>query len=291
MTVFVQLLVAGVTLGLVYAVIALGFQIVARGADIFNFAHGELVAIATLVYFTLAVSYRVPPPAAVLLTVVAVTVVSVLVERLALARVRLREPLLLAILTVGLATLLRGLMILGWGHDVFFAPPLVTGAPLSWGGASIARANIVLMVACLVVLGGLWTIFARTLWGKRILAAASNPDAAKLCGIEPAATRMAVFVLAGLMTGVAGALIAPVTFAYSGSGFTFMLKAFAAALLGGGERFEGSLVGGLVLGLLEGFIAGYVSSAFREPLVLTAVILVLMVRPSGLLGGRALRVT
>jgi branched-chain amino acid transport system permease protein len=289
--VFVQVLVAGLTLGLVYAVIALGFQIVARGSDVFNFAHGELVAIATLVYFSLAVTHGVPGVLAVLLTVVVVTLVSLALERLALAPVRVREPLMLAILTVGLATFLRGVMILVWGHDVFFAPPLVAGAPLSLGEASIARANVVLMAACLVVLGAVYVIFARTLWGKKILAAAANPDAAKLVGVEPSATRIAVFLLAGLTTGVAGALIAPVTFAYAGSGFNFVLKAFAAALLGGVDRFEGSLVGGLALGLLEGFIAGYVSSAFREPLVLGVVIATLMIRPAGLLAVKAVRVT
>jgi branched-chain amino acid transport system permease protein len=286
-----QLLAAGVTMGLVYAVIALGFHIVARGSDIFNFAHGELVAVAALVYFSLAVSYRMPPLLAVALTVVAVTVLSLIVERLMLAPVRAREPLMLAILTVGVATLLRGLMILVWGHDVFFAPPLLKGQPFSWAGASVARANVVLVVACLGVLAALYLLFARTLWGKKILAAASNPEAAKLCGVEPATTRVSVFLLAGLMAGFAGALVAPVTFAYSGSGFNFVLKAFAASLLGGLEKFEGSLVGGLTLGMLEALVAGYISSAFREPIVLAVVVAVLMVRPSGLLGGRVVRVT
>lgn len=278
-------------MGLVYAVIALGFQIVARGSDIFNFAHGELVTVGTLLYFSLVVGYRVPPPVAVLLTVAGVAVLSLVVERTMLAPVRVREPLMLAILTVGVATFLRGIMILVWGHDVFFAPPLLAGPPFAWAGASVARANVVLAVACLGVLAALYLIFVRTLWGKKILAAAENPVAASLVGVEPAATRVAVFLLAGLMAGAAGALVAPVTFAYSGSGFTFVLKAFAASLLGGLDRFEGSLAGGMALGLLEALVAGYISSAFREPLVLAVVVVVLMVRPSGLLGGRVVRVT
>jgi branched-chain amino acid transport system permease protein len=286
-----QLLAAGLTMGLTYSVIALGFQIVARGSDVFNFAHGELVAVATLLYFSLGVTYHVPPLLAILLTVVGVTVLSVLVERVMLAPVRIREPLMLAILTVGAATFLRGIMILVWGHDVFFAPPLLAGPPFAIGGASVARANVVLVVACLAVLAGLYVVFARTLWGKKILAAAANPEAAKLVGIEPATTRVSVFLLAGLTTGVAGALVAPVTFAYAGSGFNFMLKAFAASLLGGLDKFEGSLVGGMVLGLLEALVAGYVSSAFREPIVLAIVIVLLMLRPSGLLGGRVVRLT
>ncbi len=286
-----QVLAAGVAMGLVYSLIALGFQVVARGSDVFNFAHGELVAAATLVYFSLAVTFHVPPLAAILLTVVAVTVLSLVVERLMLAPVRVREPLMLAILTVGVATLLRGVMILVWGHDVFFAPPLLAGPPLALAGASLARANIVLAVACAAILAGLYLLFARTLWGKKILAAAANPEAAKLVGVEPAATRTAVFLIAGLVAGAAGALVAPVTFAYSGSGFNFVLKAFAASLLGGLEKFEGALVGGMTLGLLEAVLAGYVSSAFREPLVLAVVIVLLMIRPSGLLGGRMVRLT
>ena len=286
-----QLLAAGLAMGLVYAVLALGFQIVARGSDVFNFAHGELVAIGTLFYFSLVVSHHLSPAVAVVLTVLGVTVLSLAVERLILTPVRVREPLMLAILTVGVATVLRGAMILVWGHDVFFAPPLVAGPPFSIAGASVARANAVLVVMCVVVLGALFLLFARTLWGKKILAAAADPEAAKLVGVEPAMTRASVFVLAGLMAGVAGALVAPVTFAYAGSGFHFVLKAFAASLLGGLEKFEGSLVGGLLLGLLEALVAGYVSSAFQTPIVLGVVIVLLMIRPAGLLGGRAVRLT
>lgn len=288
---FLQILAAGTTMGLIYAVVAFGFQIVARGSNIFNFAHGEFVAIATLIYFSLAATFGIPPIAAVILTVLAVMLVSLAVERLMLAPVRVREPLIVAILTVGIGTLLRGVMILVWGHDVLFAPPLLAGPPFSWAGASIGRANVVLIATCLAVVAGLFLVFSRTLWGKKILAAAINPEAARLVGIEEGTTRMSVFLLAGLLAGIAGALVAPVTFASSGSGFNFVLKAFAAALLGGLDRFAGPLVGGMVLGLLEAFTAGYVSSAFREPIVLAFVIVALMARPSGLLGGPVERVT
>lgn len=288
---FLQILAAGTTMGLIYAVVAFGFQIVARGSNIFNFAHGEFVAIATLIYFSLAATFGIPPIAAVILTVLAVMLVSLAVERLMLAPVRVREPLIVAILTVGIGTLLRGVMVLVWGHDVLFAPPLLAGPPFSWAGASIGRANVVLIATCLAVVAGLFLVFSRTLWGKKILAAAINPEAARLVGIEEGTTRMSVFLLAGLLAGIAGALVAPVTFASSGSGFNFVLKAFAAALLGGLDRFAGPLVGGMVLGLLEAFTAGYVSSAFREPIVLAFVIVALMARPSGLLGGPVERVT
>src|SRR5208282_1439004 len=116
------------------------------GSNIFNFAHGEFVAIATLIYYSLAAEFGVPPIAAVALTVLAVMLVSVAVERSMLAPVRVREPLIVAILTVGIGTLLRGVMILVWGHDVLFAPPLLAGPPFSWAGASIGRANVVLIV-------------------------------------------------------------------------------------------------------------------------------------------------
>lgn len=288
---FVQITAAGMTMGLIYAIVAFGFQIIARGANIFNFAHGEFVAIATLIYFSLAGTFALAPILAVVLTVLAVMLVSVVVERLLLAPVRVREPLIIVILTVGIGTLLRGIMILVWGHDVLFAPPLLIGPPFSWAGASIGRANVVLMATCVAVVVALYLTFSRTLWGKKILAAAINPEAARLVGVEEGATRISVFLLAGFMAGIAGALVAPVTFASSGSGFNFVLKAFAAALLGGLDRFAGPLVGGLILGFLEAFTAGYVSSAFREPIVLAFVIVALMVRPSGLLGGPAERVT
>ena len=125
---FLQILAAGTTMGLIYAVVAFGFQIVARGSNIFNFAHGEFVAIATLIYFSLAATFGIPPIAAVILTVLAVMLVSLAVERLMLAPVRVREPLIVAILTVGIGTLLRGVMILVWGHDVLFAPPFIIEA-------------------------------------------------------------------------------------------------------------------------------------------------------------------
>ncbi len=288
---FLQILVTGTTLGLVYSVVAFGFQIVARGSNIFNFAHGEFVALATLIYFSLSATFGLAPVLAVVLTVLAVVLVSFVVERLMLAPVRVRDPLVVAILTIGIGTLMRGVMILVWGHDVLFAPPVLAGPPFSWAGASISRSDVVLVATCLVVVAALYLVFSRTLWGKKILAAAINPEAARLVGVEEGTTRISVFLHAGLLAGIAGALVAPVTFASSGSGFTFVLKAFAAALLGGLDRFAGPLVGGLVLGLLEAFTAGYVSSAFREPIVLAFVILALMVRPSGLLGGPTERLT
>ncbi len=288
---FFQIVVTGTTLGLVYSVVAFGFQIVARGSNIFNFAHGEFVALATLIYFSLAATYELSPVLALVVTVAAVVFVAVLVERLILARARVRDPLIIAILTIGIGTLMRGVMVLIWGHDVLFAPPLLTGPPFLWIGASISRSNVVLIITSASVVIGLYLTFSRTLWGKKILAAAINPEAARLVGVDEGATRVSVFVLAGLLAGIAGALVAPVTFASSGSGFNFVLKAFAAALLGGIDRFAGPLIGGLVLGLLEAFTAGYVSSAFREPIVLAFVILALMIRPSGLLGGPTERVT
>ena len=288
---FLQILVTGTSLGLVYSIVAFEFQIVARGSNIFNFAHGEFVALATLIYFSLSATFELPPVTAVVLTILAVALVSVAVERLMLAPVRVRDPLIVAILTVGIGTLMRGVMILMWGHDVLFAPPLLSGPPLSLANASISRSGAVLIVTCLAVVVALYLVFSRTLWGKKILAAAINPEAARLVGVEEGTTRFSVFLLAGLLAGIAGALVAPVTFASSGSGFNFVLKAFAAALLGGLDNFAGPLVGGLVLGLLEAFTAGYVSSAFREPIVLTFVILTLMVRPSGLLSGPTERIT
>ncbi len=246
---------------------------------------------ATLIYFSLSATLGLAPVAAAVLTILAVVLVSVAVERLMLAPVRVRDPLIVAILTVGIGTLMRGVMILIWGHDVLFAPPLLSGPPLPLANASISRSGAVLIVTCLAVVVALYLVFSRTLWGKKILAAAINPEAARLVGVEEGTTRFSVFLLAGLLAGIAGALVAPVTFASSGSGFNFVLKAFAAALLGGLDNFAGPLVGGLVLGLLEAFTAGYVSSAFREPIVLTFFILTLMVRPSGLLSGPTERIT
>ena len=109
---FLQILVTGTSLGLVYSIVAFGFQIVARGSNIFNFAHGEFVALATLIYFSLSATFELPPVAAAVLTILAVVLVSVAVERLMLAPVRVRDPLIVAILTVGIGTLMRGVMIL-----------------------------------------------------------------------------------------------------------------------------------------------------------------------------------
>lgn len=278
-------------MGLVYAVIALGFQLVARGSGIFNFAHGEFVAIATLSYFSLVTGGGLAPWVAVPLTVAIVAVVSVAMERLVLTSVQWRDPLLLAILTVGVATMLRGAMILTWGSDVHFAPPLVSGEPWIVLGAVVPRANVVLIVTTALVLAALYVAFTRSLWGKKIIAAAIDGEAAKLVGIEPSMTRLSVFILAGMMAGLAGALVAPITLATAESGFTFMLKAFAAAMVGGLATFSGAVVGGLLLGIAEALVSGYVSSAFRDPLILALVIAFLILRPDGLFSGVRERVT
>ncbi|MCZ7561764.1 MAG: branched-chain amino acid ABC transporter permease [Burkholderiaceae bacterium] len=280
---WLQFLAGGLTIGAIYALVALGFSIIFNASYVINFAQGEFVMIGGMS----AVSFigsGLPMPIALLGAVAVTGVVGLLLEWLAVGRARKADVVTLIIITIGASIFLRGLAQLVWDKSIHALPPLSGDAPISILGATIVPQSLWVIGVTVVVVAALSWFFNRTLLGKAMLATSYNRFAAQLVGIEVRKVLFASFGLAAALGAVAGVLIAPITFTSYDAGIMLGLKGFAAAMLGGLGSFPGAIVGGVVLGLLEALGAGYLSSAYKDVIAFVIILVVLFVRPDGILG-------
>ena len=280
---WLQFLAGGLTIGAIYALVALGFSIIFNASYVINFAQGEFVMIGGMS----AVSFigsGLPMPIALLGAVAVTGVVGLLLEWLAVGRARKADVVTLIIITIGASIFLRGLAQLIWDKSIHALPPLSGDAPISILGATIVPQSLWVIGVTVVIVAALSWFFNRTLLGKAMLATSYNRFAAQLVGIEVRKVLFASFGLAAALGAVAGVLIAPITFTSYDAGIMLGLKGFAAAMLGGLGSFPGAIVGGLVLGLLESLGAGYLSSAYKDVIAFVIILVVLFVRPDGILG-------
>ena len=282
-----QFLFAGLTSGAIYALIALGFCVVHNTMQIVNFTQVDFVSLGGMFLFTALFRSRLAMPLALAAAVTAVALVGMAVERFGIRPSRSRNHLVLIFLTIGISIILRGVMKLAWGKNRMAVPPLTDHPPLRIAGASILPQAVYILVITALAIGLLVLFFRRTRLGLCMRAVASNPTAAALTGIKVGRVKAVSFALAGALGGLAGVLITPITTLSYDVGVLLGLKGFAAAILGGFGSFPGAVVGGVGLGLLESLSAGYLSSAYKDVTAFVVLLLVLFIRPAGLLGRQA----
>jgi len=280
----VQFIFAGLTSGAAYALVAVGFSVVHSTMGIVNFTQVDFVTLGGMLLVSLLATGALPTIPGLLLAVAGVAATGALVEFLALRRSRSRDPLVLIFLTIGLSIILRGIMQKVWGKQSLAVPPLSGEAPLTILGATILPQALWILAVGAAAIGLLVLFFRGTAAGLAMRAVASNPVAADVVGLRVLRVRTLSFALAGALGGLAGVLITPITTLRYDVGVLLGLKGFAAAILGGFGSFPGAVLGGLVLGLLEALGAAYVSSAWKDTIAFLILLLVLFVRPHGLLG-------
>jgi branched-chain amino acid transport system permease protein len=280
-----QLLLAGASVGAVYALTALGFVAVYTVSQVVNLAQGEFAALAGLVAIS-AVGGGLPLPAAVVLAIGTVVIVAAVLQRLTIAPVKRMTTLLSIILTLGVSTTLKAAMLLIWGAEGKGLTPF-PGHDLTVAGVSVQAQQLWILGVTAVVAVAVGWFYERTLAGKALRACAEQPTAARLVGISIARASLLSFVIAGLLGAVAGVLASPIYFSAWDSGLALGLKGFVAATLGGLTSVRGAIAGGLVLGVLESLVAGYVDSGLRDAVAFVVLIAVLVVRPGGVLRQRA----
>ncbi len=286
-----QYVMSGLTTGAVYALVALGFCLIYNATHIVNFAQGDFLSLGGLLLYSLLHAAGLPLPLAFLLTVAGAALIGAALERLAIRPARSREITVLIFITVAASVLMRGVFKEIWGKQALAVPPFSPETPLRLLGATFTPQNLWVLGVTLMAIAALAWLFNRTLTGKAMRAVALNPRAAALMGIDVNRMVMLSFALAGGLGAVAGMLITPITTVSYQVGVLIGLKGFAAAVLGGYGSFAGAIAGGLLLGLLESLGAGVVSSAFKDVIAFVVLILVLFIRPQGLLGrGEAARV-
>ena len=281
-----QYLLAGLTVGAIYALVALGFSIIYNASQVINFAQGEFVMIGGMATVSF-IGAGVPLALAVVLAVVAATLVGVALEKFAVERARGAPVVTLIIITIGASILLRGLAGVVWDKNIHALPAFSGDRPIAVGGATVLPQSLWVLGVTLAAVAALWWFFNRTLYGKAMLATSHNRLAAQLVGISVRRVLLVAFGLAAGLGALAGILIGPITFTAWDVGVMLGLKGFAAAILGGLGSGPGAVLGGLLLGLVEALSAGYVSSAYKDVIAFGIMLAVLVLMPNGLLGRRA----
>jgi branched-chain amino acid transport system permease protein len=286
MSELLQFLFSGLTVGAVYALVALGFTIVYTASDVVNFAQGEFVMLGGMTTVFL-VALGLPLPLAAALAVAATILAGLALYHLAIAPARGASVVTLIIITIGASIALRGLAQLVFDKQLHQLPAFSGDAPVSVLGATILPQSFWVMGGGVAIVVLLWAFINRTLAGKAVLATAGNRLAARLVGIDTSKIIGLSFALSAAIGAVAGILAAPITFTSYDIGTMLALKGFAAAMLGGMGSPVGAVAGGLLVGLIEALGAGYLSSTYKDAVAFIVILVVLLALPGGLFGHAA----
>jgi branched-chain amino acid transport system permease protein len=304
MDTFIQQIINGLVLGSMYALVALGYTMVYGVLNLINFAHGDVLMIGAMTGLTILniLNQHFPDmPGAIKLAIAiggaipVCMIVNILIERIAYRRLRNAPRLAPLITAIGVSTLLNTFAMMIWGRNPLPFPQLLPSDPVAIGGALISPTQILLLALALVSMAGLVLLVEKTKMGRAMRATAENPRVAGLMGVDSNKVIIATFALGAALAAVAGVMwganYASIQFSM---GFLPGLKAFCAAVLGGIGNIYGAMLGGIVLGIIESLGAGYIGdltggflgSHYQDIFAFVVLIIVLTVRPSGIMGER-----
>ncbi|MBS3981823.1 MAG: branched-chain amino acid ABC transporter permease [Rhodobacteraceae bacterium] len=286
MSELLQFLLSGVTVGAVYALVALGFTIIYNASDVVNFAQGEFVMLGGMITVMTYLA-GAPLPLAALVAVVATAALGVAMNKLAIEPARGAPVVSLVIITIGVSIFIRGAAQLVFGKQIHTFPAFSGDDPIRIMGATILPQSLWVIAGSVAVFVGLWLFFTRTLLGRAVLATSNNRLAAQLVGINTPFVMTLSFAMSAGIGALAGVLVTPITMTSYDVGLAFALKGFAAAMLGGMGNPKGALVGGFLLGVLEGLTAGYISSQYKDAAAFIVILAVLFFMPQGLFGSKS----
>ena len=284
---FLSYLLNGISLGSVYAIIALGYSMVYGIAKMLNFAHGDVIMIGAYMSFCAVQYWNLPPITAILVAIVVCTALGILIERMAYKPLRQATSLSVLITAIGVSWLLQNIALLIWGANPKSYPSLVSFGSLTLfdGQLHITSETFVTIAANIIIMIALTLFTGKTKMGKAMRAVSEDKGAAELMGINVNATISMTFAIGSGLAAIAGVLLCsayPVLMPTTGS--MPGIKAFTAAVFGGIGSIPGALIGGILLGLIEILGKAYVSTELGDALVFAVLIIVLLVKPTGLLG-------
>ena len=284
---FLNNLVNGVSLGSVYAIIALGYTMVYGIAKMLNFAHGDVIMVGAYICFFAVASFSLPPVVGVLLAVVVCTILGMAIERLAYKPLRSAPSLAVLITAIGMSYFLQNGAQLLWTSNFKMFPSFFGDKAISLfdGRINITVTTLVTIAACVVIMLALTWFTSKTRMGKAMRACSEDKAAAQLMGINVNTTISITFAIGSALAAIAGVLLCsaypklvPTTGSMPG------IKAFTAAVFGGIGSIPGALLGGVLLGIIEIFTRAYISTQLSDAIVFAVLIIVLLVKPTGLLG-------
>lgn len=287
-----QLVVSGITSGCIYAIVAIGFSIIYSSTQVINFAQGEFVMIGAMVAAVLLAKFGLL--VAFPIAIAAGCLVGLLVAACVLIPLKKASVVTLIIITVGASIMFRGLAQLFWGESAIPVPPftgvehggIVEDRTFHFLGAAIQAQELWVMFVTLLLVLGMHLFFKYTLIGQAMRACSKNPIGAKLVGISVQKMIVISFVMAAALGAVAGVTVSPVFYAKCNMGTALGLKGFCAAVLGGLGNFGGGVAAGIILGIVESLVGGLLWSDYKEAIAFVILVIILMVRPEGLLSRR-----
>ena len=277
---FITYLINGISLGSIYAIIALGYTMVYGIAKMLNFAHGDVIMIGCYVVFMTMSGMNMNPLLSVILAVVVCTVLGVIIEKVAY-----KPPLAVLITAIGVSYLLQNIALLIFGADTKSFSSVVPLQNIKIGGITITGVTVVAVLACIVIMIGLMIFIKKTKAGQAMLAVSEDKDAAQLMGVNVNGTISLTFAIGSGLAAIAGVLLCsayPTLTPYTGS--MPGIKAFTAAVFGGIGSIPGAFIGGILLGIIEILGKAYISSQLSDAIVFAVLIIVLLVKPTGILG-------
>jgi branched-chain amino acid transport system permease protein len=273
---------AGLAIGAVYALVAVGYNVVFTASGAFNFAHAQLMMLGIFVAYAGTVTLKLPIVVVFLLAAAVVGVVAAVEERVAIRPISGTEGHLIT--TVGMASLLDGASQLIWGNQALQVPFFGPDNVWQLAGGRVLPVELLLIVVAVVLTGALVVVGRRTMLGLALLAVAEDREAALLRGVNVRRVALGAFVFSGLLAGALGPVIGPKTFAVATLGSALALKGFVALAMGGFGSLPGGLIGGLAVGLIEASTSRWLGSDYADLMVFGVLLLILLVRPTGLFG-------
>ncbi len=284
----IQLLVAGLSVGSIYALVALGLVMTYKASDVLNFAQGEILTAGAYIALLFSVTLKLPYYQSFFLTIIVVAGLGILLERVAFRSLIKAPAFTIIIATLAVGQMIKNLIRLIWQSDVHRLPPPFEISTWKWHGIRV-NPQAVWVIGCTVVIAGVLATFFRSSWlGKAMRSVSQNQQGARLMGISVERVFSLTWAISAAMGAAAGILIAPLIGVYPDMGLV-LVKAFVASIIGGFTSLPGAVVGGLVVGLIETFSGAYISSTFKDFAAFILLIALLMFRPYGLFGSKQAR--
>ena len=284
---FLAHLINGISLGSIYAIIALGYTMVYGIAKMLNFAHGDVIMIGCYIVYTLMSGMGVSPIVSILIAVVGCTILGITIEKIAYSPLRKASKLAVLITAIGVSYFLQNSALLIFGADTKSFTSVVDMKPnsLAGGRLKISGVTLVTVLVCIVIIIALMAFIKKTKAGQAMLAVSEDKDAAQLMGINVNQTISLTFAIGSGLAAIAGVLLCsayPTLSPYTGA--MPGIKAFTAAVFGGIGSIPGAFIGGILLGVIESLGKAYISSQLSDAIVFAVLIIVLLVKPTGILG-------